>query len=109
MRPEWTGFIPDYFGGEHWQARDLWLARSPIFQAGDVSTPALIQHGEADNRVPVRQAYELYHTLERQGSPTRLVLYPRQGHNIREPKLELDAMRRNLDWFDRWIGEVDGR
>ena len=32
-----------------------------------------------------------------------MVVYPRQPHGIQEPKMMLDAMRRNLDWFDRWI------
>jgi hypothetical protein len=32
-----------------------------------------------------------------------MVVYPRQPHGIGEPKLQLDAMKRNLDWFERWI------
>ena len=32
-----------------------------------------------------------------------MVVYPRQPHGIQEPKLQLDAMHRNLSWFDRWV------
>jgi len=32
-----------------------------------------------------------------------MVVYPRQPYGIGEPKLILDAMKRNLDWFDRWV------
>ena len=97
------GFIPDYFGGEYWDVLDKWQARSAMFNIKGVTTPTLIQHGEQDDRVPISQAYELYNALDRQGVDTRMVVYPRQPHGIREPKLQLDAMRRNLEWFDRWV------
>jgi dipeptidyl aminopeptidase/acylaminoacyl peptidase len=97
------GFIPDYFGGEYWDAFDRWRARSAMFNIKGVTTPTLIQHGEQDLRVPVSQGYELYNALVRQNVPTRMVVYPRQPHGIQEPKFIKDAMERNLEWFDRWI------
>jgi dipeptidyl aminopeptidase/acylaminoacyl peptidase len=98
-------FIPDYFGGEFWEegGLDRWRAHSAMFHVGSVKTPTLIQHGEADLRVPVSQGYELYNALRRRGVPTRMVVYPRQPHGLQEPKFILDAMQRNLDWFDRWV------
>jgi dipeptidyl aminopeptidase/acylaminoacyl peptidase len=96
-------FIPDYFGGEYWDNFDAWRARSAMFNVKGVSTPTLIQHGEADRRVPVSQGYELYNALKRQGVTTKMVVYPRQPHGIQEPKLMLDAMTRNLEWFDRYV------
>ena len=97
------GFIPDYFGGEHWDAFDKWRARSAMFNIKGVTTPTLIQHGEQDARVPISQGYELYNALIRQNVATKMVVYPRQPHGIQEPKLIRDAMERNLEWFDRWI------
>ncbi len=97
------GFVPDYFGGEYWEVFDRWRSHSAMFNVGGVETPTLIQHGERDARVPVSQGYELYHALERQGVPVKMVVYPRQAHGIGEPKLQLDAMTRNLEWFEKWI------
>ena len=74
-----------------------------MFNIKGVSTPTLIQHGENDARVPVSQGYELYNALKRQGVETKMVTYPRQPHGIGEPKLLMDAMQRNLDWFGKWI------
>jgi dipeptidyl aminopeptidase/acylaminoacyl peptidase len=96
-------FIPDYFGGEFWDDLEPWRRRSAMFHVKGVTTPTLIQHGEADLRVPVSQGYELYNALKRQGVPTRMVVYPRQPHGIQEPRLQLDAMTRNLEWFDRFV------
>jgi dipeptidyl aminopeptidase/acylaminoacyl peptidase len=96
-------FIPDYFGGEYWDTFDTWRARSAMFNVKGVTTPTLIQHGESDRRVPISQGYELYNALKRQGVTTRMVVYPRQPHGIQEPKLMLDAMTRNLEWFDHYV------
>ena len=97
------GFVPDYFGGEFWEVPEAWQEHSALFNIGGATTPTLIQHGEEDARVPVSQAYELRNALERQGVDVTMVVYPRQPHGIQEPKLQLDAMRRNLNWFDRWV------
>jgi dipeptidyl aminopeptidase/acylaminoacyl peptidase len=96
-------FIPDYFGAEFWDDLEIWRNHSAMFHVKGVKTPTLIQHGEADLRVPVSQGYELYNALKRQGVPTRMVVYPRQPHGIQEPRLQLDSMARNLEWFDRWV------
>jgi dipeptidyl aminopeptidase/acylaminoacyl peptidase len=97
------GFVPDYFGGEYWDVFDRWRAHSAMFNVKGVSTPTLIQHGEADARVPISQGFELYNALRRQNVPTKMVVYPRQPHGFTEPKMTKDAMERNLEWFDRWI------
>jgi dipeptidyl aminopeptidase/acylaminoacyl peptidase len=99
------GFLPDYFGGEFWEdgGLDRWRRHSAMFNVKGVSTPTLIQHGEQDLRVPISQGYELYNALKRQNVPVRMVVYPRTPHGIQEPKLLLDALTRNLEWFDRWV------
>jgi dipeptidyl aminopeptidase/acylaminoacyl peptidase len=99
------GFLPDYFGGEFWDAEGSarFQGHSAMFHVGDVKTPTLIQHGEQDLRVPTSQGYELYGALKRRKVPVKMVTYPRTPHGIQEPKLMLDAMNRNLAWFDEWV------
>ena len=98
-----SSFIPDYFDAEYWDDLELYRAHSAMFQVEGVTTPTLIQHGEKDVRVPLGQGKELYNALVRQGVEVQLVIYPRQGHGPSEPRLIMDVMRRNLDWFDRWV------
>lgn len=93
------GFIPGYFGGEIWERGDLLHARSPLYQVHKARTPALVQHGEADERVPLEQGLQYAMGLERNGIPVETILYPRQGHAISEPRLLMDAIARNLAWF----------
>lgn len=92
-------FIPDYFGCEAWQDLPFYQAHSPVFHAHQVVTPALIQHGDADERVPLEQGLQFYNVLRRRGIPVEMYIYPRQGHAINEPRLLADALQRNLDWF----------
>jgi dipeptidyl aminopeptidase/acylaminoacyl peptidase len=98
-------FLPSYFGGEFWEEglAAIYRNRSPMDHVGNAKTPALIQHGESDLRVPISQGYELYNALKRQGVPTRMVTYPRQPHSVREPRLIRDLAERNLAWMERWI------
>jgi dipeptidyl aminopeptidase/acylaminoacyl peptidase len=102
-------FLPDYFGGEFWDVFEAWRTHSAMFNVRGVTTPTLIQHGEADRRVPVSQGYELYNALRRQGVTTEMVVYPRQPHGIQEPKLMLDVMSRNLAWFERHVRGQSGK
>jgi dipeptidyl aminopeptidase/acylaminoacyl peptidase len=97
-------FLPSYFGGEPWDDPATYREHSPVSHVKGISAPTLILHGEDDERVPIAQGYELYNALKRQGCPVEMVVYPRAHHAIQEPKLLLDAMRRNLDWFDRHLG-----
>ncbi|UCC62594.1 MAG: S9 family peptidase, partial [Anaerolineae bacterium] len=96
-------FIPDYFGADAWEDLEPYRAHSALFQVKGATTPTLIQHGEKDIRVPLSQGRELYNALKRQGVPVEMVIYPRQGHSIAEPRLALDVRRRSVAWFERHI------
>lgn len=97
-------FIPDYFGGQFWEIQDLYQKHSPLFNVKGVTTPTMIQHGEADIRVPISQGYEFYNALKVKGIPTRMLVLPRQPHGPTEPKMQLAAMNANLEWFEKYIG-----
>lgn len=97
-------FIPDYFGGQFWEAAELYQKHSPMFNVRGVTTPTMIQHGDADIRVPISQGYEFYNALKAQGVPVRMLVLPRQPHGPTEPRMQLAAMQSNLDWFDKYIG-----
>ncbi|HEX9425548.1 MAG TPA: prolyl oligopeptidase family serine peptidase [Pyrinomonadaceae bacterium] len=97
-------YISDYFGGQFWEVPELYAKRSPISFVKGVSTPTLIQHGEADMRVPISQGYEFYNALKQQGVPVRMMVLPRQPHSPNEPKMQIAVMQSNLDWFEKYLG-----
>jgi len=97
-------FVPDYFGGQSWEVPEVYAKHSAMFNIKGVSTPTLIQHGEADVRVPISQGYEFYNALRQQGVPTRMIILPRQPHGPNEPKMQIAVMQSNLDWFEKYLG-----
>jgi dipeptidyl aminopeptidase/acylaminoacyl peptidase len=97
-------FVPDYFGGQSWEVMDRYQKHSPMFNVKGVKTPTMIQHGEADIRVPISQGYEFYNALKAQGVPTRMLVLPRQPHGPNEPKMQMAAMKANLEWFEKYLG-----
>jgi dipeptidyl aminopeptidase/acylaminoacyl peptidase len=96
-------FVPDYFGGQSWEIPEIYAKHSAMFNIKGVTTPTLIEQGDADVRVPISQGYEFYNALKQQGVPTRMIVLPRQPHGPTEPKMQLAAMQANLDWFEKYL------
>jgi dipeptidyl aminopeptidase/acylaminoacyl peptidase len=99
---EGGAFLADYFK-RPWENREGYTAHSPLTFADKVTTPLLIQHGEVDPRVPIAGAWKFYRTLKAMGKVVELEIYPRGGHVLREPMQQREQMRRNLEWFGKWI------
>lgn len=78
-------------------------AVSPISFASRVRTPVLILHGAEDTNVPLGQSVYLQRALRHFGVEHEFVIYPREGHSIRERQHQLDVLRRTRAWFDRWL------
>lgn len=83
--------------------------QSPLSYLTNAKTPTLIFHGEKDERVPLGQSQETYRTLKRLGVTTQLVVYPDQGHGIQVPSYQLDKMRREFAWIEKYLMGKDER
>ncbi len=102
------GFLPSYFKANPWDDWSLYDKHSPLRYVQNVKTPVLLQHGEADVRVPFSNAVMFYNALRRRNVPVKLLALPRQPHGIQEPKLVLKAMQTNVEWFEKYIGDKKG-
>jgi dipeptidyl aminopeptidase/acylaminoacyl peptidase len=98
-----TPFTPQYLGATPWDDPQIYAKTSPITTIRQAKTPTLIQHGSADHRVPVPDAFELYRGLLDQHVDARLILYTGFGHGIDKPKSALALLQANLDWFNHFI------
>lgn len=90
-------------GGTPWEARKMFDEQSPLSYLTNAKTPTLIFHGEKDERVPLGQSQETYRTLKRLGVATQLVVYPDQGHGIQVPSYQLDKMKREFAWIEKYL------
>jgi dipeptidyl aminopeptidase/acylaminoacyl peptidase len=98
-----TPFTPQYLHATPWDDPQIYAKTSPITTIKQAKTPTLIQHGSADRRVPVPDAFELYRGLLDQHVDARLILYTGFGHGIDKPKSALALLQANLDWFNHYI------
>jgi dipeptidyl aminopeptidase/acylaminoacyl peptidase len=98
-----TPFTPQYLGATPWDDPQIYAKTSPITTIRQAKTPTLIQHGSADHRVPVPDAFELYRGLLDQHVDARLILYTGFGHGIDTPKSGLALLQANFDWFSHHI------
>lgn len=93
-------FTRQYLKANPWDDPEIYRKTSPMTYIKGAKAPTLIQHGDADLRVPVSNALELYQGLRDQGVVTRLALYKGFGHSLSKPKAVRHALQENLDWFD---------
>ncbi len=80
----------------------LW-DHSPASRADRIRTPTLVMHGEDDTPVDPRQSVELFSYLQLNGVPSRLVLYPGEGHGINKLSHMLDYQTREVQWFRHYL------
>jgi dipeptidyl aminopeptidase/acylaminoacyl peptidase len=87
------------FGGPPWKVPDLMRKHSPITYAEKVKTPTLVLHSRDDRRCPLPMGRTFYRALLANKVETQMVIYPDEGHGIRQPKHREDVLRRMLEWF----------
>jgi dipeptidyl aminopeptidase/acylaminoacyl peptidase len=83
--------------------RRIAIERSPMMRLDKPSTPTLIIHGWEDRCTPLGQAQEFYAGLVERGVAAELVVYPREGHGLREQAHQRDFWRRAVAWFDSYL------
>lgn len=92
------------FPGPLHETPDAFWERSPVRYLGRITTPTLVVHGDADQRVPLGQGTEFFLGLRAMGVPSDFVIYPRQKHAFHERESQLDLLKRILEWYGRWLG-----
>ena len=88
-------------GGLPWEVPGRMRDGSPLTHASKVRTPTLILHSLNDRRCPVAMGKMFHRALREAGVETEMVLYPNEGHAIRQLPHREDVLRRTLEWFKR--------
>jgi len=97
---EW---LMPYFGASVYADPEVYARSSPINFIRNVHTPVFSYVGERDLECPAAQTVEFWHALKELGVPAAVMIYPGEGHGLRDPAHAEDAMRRTLAWFDRYL------
>jgi dipeptidyl aminopeptidase/acylaminoacyl peptidase len=92
--------------GTPWTNPASYQKWSPSTYAGDLGkykTPTLVICGELDYRVPYTQSLEFFTALQRQNVPSKLVVYPDEGHWILKPQNSQLWYKTFSDWLAAYL------
>ncbi|HEX4168096.1 MAG TPA: S9 family peptidase [Bryobacteraceae bacterium] len=88
-----------YFGASVYDDPAAYARCSALSYIKNAKTPTLVLVGERDGEAPPAQSIEFWHALKELGVPTRLVIYPGEGHDFNRTSDEIDVTVRTLEWF----------
>jgi dipeptidyl aminopeptidase/acylaminoacyl peptidase len=94
------------FGGPYWKSeamRAQYRRWSPHLFAQHLKSPHLVLHGELDYRVPYYEGVSLFTALQRQNVPSRLVVFPDEGHWIAKPQNQRLWWGEIQGWFAKYL------
>jgi dipeptidyl aminopeptidase/acylaminoacyl peptidase len=80
-----------------------WSPSTYASELGKFKTPTLVIAGERDYRVPYTQSLEFFSALQRQGVPSKLVVFPDEGHWILKPQNAQFWYKTFLDWVATYV------
>ena len=96
------------FKGMPWQNPAMYARWSPHRFAAKFNTPTLVTAGELDYRVPYDQSLQLYTTLQLGNVPSKLIMFPDEGHWILKPQNSELWYNNVLDWLNKYLNQEPG-
>ncbi len=92
---EWDHGIP-------WEHPEF-NAGSPHRFAKQFKTPNLVIHNELDFRVPIAQGLDLFTALQRRNVPSKLLIFPDEGHWVLKPQNSELWHQTIFDWLKVYL------
>ncbi len=96
-------WMTPYFGASIYDDPAVYAKSAPIKFMKDVKTPTLLVVGQLDGECPAPQSFEYWTALKWLGVPTRLVVYPGEGHMFQQPAHIRDVLERTAGWFNQYL------
>lgn len=99
-------FVEHDMQGTPWSNPEGYHKWAPVTYAGELGkfkTPTLVICGERDYRVPYTQSLEFFNALQRQGVPSKLVVFPDEGHWILKPQNAQFWYKTFFDWLALYL------
>jgi acylaminoacyl-peptidase len=90
------------FGGTPWKVPEVLRRHSPLTYAANIKTPTLVLHARDDRRCPLPMGRAFYEAVKANGAPTEMIIYPDEGHTIKQPRHREDVLKRTLAWFEKY-------
>jgi dipeptidyl aminopeptidase/acylaminoacyl peptidase len=82
---------------------DAYTRNSAVFAVKTMTTPLLIEVGDADGTVFWHQGVELYNAARRAKKDVVLLVYGGEDHGLRQKANQVDYHRRIMEWFGHYL------
>jgi dipeptidyl aminopeptidase/acylaminoacyl peptidase len=92
-----------YFGASVYDDAEIYARSAPLTYIKQAKTPILTYVGALDVECPAAQTIEFDHAMKTFGVPSEMVIYPGEGHALRNPEHIADREKRIVAWFDRYL------
>ena len=79
---------------------------SPIKYVQNIRAPLLVLQGDNDPRVPKEETKRLVDILKKRGNVVEVVYYPDEGHGFDKLEHQIDAARRIVAWFEKYLSKA---
>ena len=89
--------------GDPEKDRQAYEASSPITYLHNARAPLLVLQGDNDTHVPKEEAEQVVAILKADGKTVDAHYYPNEGHGFEKRENRLDAIRRSVEWFDKYL------
>jgi dipeptidyl aminopeptidase/acylaminoacyl peptidase len=80
-----------------------YIRNSAVFAVSTMTTPLMIEVGDADGTVFYHQGIELYNIARRARKNVVLLVYGGEDHGLRKKADQVDYQRRIFAWFDTYL------
>jgi len=92
-------------GSYPWTRKDLYVDRSPLYNADKIDTPLLFLHGSADTNVPIGESIQMFTALKLLGRETAFVVVDGENHGIMDYEKRRQWLRTISAWFSKYLKE----
>ncbi len=89
--------------GDPEKDRKVYEADSPLAYIRNEKAPLLVLQGDNDIRVPKEEAEQVVKILQDAGKTVDAHYYSNEGHGFAKRENQVDAIRRTIEWFDRYL------
>jgi dipeptidyl aminopeptidase/acylaminoacyl peptidase len=89
--------------GDPEKDRKIYEADSPLAYIGNEKAPLLVLQGDNDIRVPKEEAEQVVKILRDAGKTVDAHYYSNEGHGFAKRENQVDAIRRTIEWFDKYL------
>jgi dipeptidyl aminopeptidase/acylaminoacyl peptidase len=89
--------------GDPEKDREIYENTSPLKYIRNEKAPLLVLQGENDIRVPKEESDQVVSILKQEGRTVDVHYYPQEGHGFAKRENQIDALKRTVDWFEKYL------